>query len=96
MTTIELELDDAIVTLLKEQNQPLEASALELMVLELYRRGEISSGKAAELLGIRRIDFIRHASQLGIPFFNITTEELDAEVAELSQWRQSSSATPAP
>lgn len=96
MTTIELELDDAIVSLLEGQNQPLEASALELMVLELYRRGEISSGKAAELLRINRFEFIKHASQLGIPYFNITKEELDAEIAELSQWRQSSSVTPAP
>lgn len=95
MTTVELELDDAIVSVLHQQKQPLEASVLELIVLELYRRGEISSGKAAELLRVNRIDFIKNASQLGIPYFNITKEDLDAEVAELCQWRKSSSPTPA-
>lgn len=96
MTTIELKLDEAIVSLLRGRDQPLEASALELIVLELYRRGEISSGKAAELLRTNRFDFIKRASQLGIPYFNITKEELEAEVAELNQWRKSSSPTPVP
>jgi predicted HTH domain antitoxin len=52
-------------------------------VLELYRRGTISSGKAAELLGMERFDFIKHASRLGIPFFDMTDEEWAAEMDRL-------------
>jgi predicted HTH domain antitoxin len=54
-----------------------------MIVLELYRRGTISSGKAGELLGMPRIDFIKHASRLGIPFFDMTDDEWEAEKAAL-------------
>ena len=52
------------------------------MTLELYRRGMISSGKAAEILSMSRWSFIQHASRLGIPFFEMTGEERAEELAE--------------
>ena len=52
-----------------------------MIVLELYRRGTISSGKAAELLDMPRLDFIRHASHLGIPHIDMTPDEWEAEKA---------------
>jgi len=45
-----------------------------MIVLELYRRGLISSGKAAALLGLARLDFIQRASDLGIPYFRFTDD----------------------
>jgi len=49
-------------------------------VLELYRQREISSGKAAELLGMERTEFIRYAARRGIPFFDLDETELTEEV----------------
>lgn len=51
------------------------------MVLELYRRAVLSSGKAAELLNMERFEFVRYASRLGIAFFDMTEDEWEAEVA---------------
>ena len=64
-------------------DRPLEDNARESIVLELYRQGQISSGKAAELVGMPRIAFIQHASDLGIPFFDMTEEEWRAEVDQV-------------
>jgi predicted HTH domain antitoxin len=64
---------------LSKFQQPLEKAAREAVVLELYRRGIISSGKAAELLGMQRFDFVRYADKLGIPFFRMSKEEWEAE-----------------
>jgi predicted HTH domain antitoxin len=61
----------------------MEQAGREMIVLELYRRGTISSGTAAELLGMERLDFIKHASRLGIPFFDMTEDEWEAEKAAL-------------
>jgi len=77
-----LELDDELVGLLRQLNQPLPQAAREIIVLELYRRGLISSGKAAELLGMSRLELIQHASRLGIPYLRFTEEEWEAEVAQ--------------
>ena len=79
MNTINLELGEDLVVLLHQLNQPVQQAARELIVLELYRRGTISSGKAAELLGMSRWEFIHHASQLGIPYFAMTEDEWEAE-----------------
>ena len=59
--------------------------AREMIVFELYRRGLVSSGKAAELLRISRLEFIRRASDLGIPYFRFTEDEWEAEIAESKQ-----------
>lgn len=80
MATVQLELDDELVDVLREQEQPVERAARELMVLELYRRRAVSSDKAAHLLGMYRFDFIRYSGELGIPVLDMTREEWNAEL----------------
>jgi predicted HTH domain antitoxin len=79
MTSLTLQVEDELLALLHQSNQPAEQAARELIVLELYRRGTISSGKAAELLGLARWQFVHQASHLGIPFFDMTSDEWDSE-----------------
>jgi predicted HTH domain antitoxin len=75
MSTININLEEDVVALLRQSNQPVERAARELIVLELYRRGAISSGKAAQLLSMSRVEFIQHASRLGIPYYTMTEDE---------------------
>jgi predicted HTH domain antitoxin len=79
MSTVPVDLDDDLVALLRCLNQPVKDSVREFIVLEAYRRGSISSGKAAELLGMSRWQFVVHASHLGIPFFDLADDEWAAE-----------------
>ena len=83
MAGVQLDLDDDLVRALDLLERPVEQAARELIVLELYRQAVISSGKAAQLLSMDRFDFIRYASRLGIPFFEMTPEEWQAEVQRL-------------
>lgn len=83
MASVTIELEEQLVALLHQTNQPLPQAAREMIVLELYRRGSISSGKAAELLGLKRLEFIQHASHLGLPFFDMTPDEWAAEKAAI-------------
>jgi len=82
MPSTTLDLGEDLGGFLATLGQPVEQTAREMIVLELYRRGLVSSGKASELLGISRLDFIQRASALGIPYFRFTDEEWQAEVAE--------------
>lgn len=79
MSTVKLDLEDELVSLLQQLNLPVERAARELIVLELYRRGAVSSGKAAQLLDMSRAEFIRYASRQGIPYFTMTAEEWEKE-----------------
>jgi predicted HTH domain antitoxin len=72
MASVKIEIEEPLAAILHQTNQPVEQAGREMIVLELYRRRKISSGKAAELLGMQRIDFIQHASRLGIPYFALT------------------------
>ena len=63
-------------------DRPVQQSARELIILELYRQGRIAAGKAAELLGIDRAHFLQVASQTGAPYFEMTTREWNEEVSE--------------
>ena len=80
MGPVQVELDQDLVAVLEELHRPVKEAARELIVLELYRQGELSSGKAAQLLGFEREDFIRHASAQGIPYFQLQGEELRREL----------------
>ena len=80
MAPVQVELDPDVVALLEEIKRPVTQAARELIVLELYREGVVSSGKAAELMGLSREAFIRRAGALGIPYFQIGSEELRREL----------------
>jgi predicted HTH domain antitoxin len=82
MASTDLDLGEELGALLAKLGQPVEQAAREMIVLELYRRGVISSGKAAALLGRPRLDFIQRASELGIPYFRFTEDECRTEVSE--------------
>jgi len=89
MSTVKIDVREDLAALLDQTNQPLEKAAREMIVLELYRRGTLSSGKAAEMLEMPRLDFIRHASKLGIPHIDMTSDEWEAEKATLEAWPRS-------
>lgn len=76
---VTLQLDPDLVPLLEGCGRSAQESAREMIVLELYRRGTISSGRAAQALGVPRQSFIDLASRLGIPYFRLTEAELDQE-----------------
>ena len=85
MGAIPVELDQDLVALLEELQRPAKEAARELIVLELYRQGEVSSGRAAQLLGMDREEFIRYASKQGIPYFQLEGEELQRELDALKK-----------
>lgn len=80
MSTVTVELERELVNLFHHVHGRPEDKVKEYLVLELYRRREISSGKAAELLGMERAEFIRYASRLGIPFLDMDESELQEEI----------------
>ena len=77
---MQVTLDADLTGILDSFNRPGPDVARELIVLELYRQHRVSSGKAASLLGMDRVEFIRYSSGLGIPFFDMTEAEWQTEV----------------
>ena len=78
MSSVTIEIPESLAVLMKS---PIEKAAHEAIVLDLYRRAAISSGKAAKLLGMGRIEFIQTTGKMGIPSIHMSPEEFAIEVA---------------
>jgi len=67
--------------------------AKEAYVMVLLSAGEITSGKAASVLGTSRMEMIDRMNQLGISLFDndMDMESLSAEVAQASTAKQRAS-----
>lgn len=83
MSEVTCDLPPELMAVLRELGEPAPM-VKECVVIELYRRGLLSSGKAAELLGMHRVAFIHYSGRLGIPFFRMTSDEWEEE-ARLAQ-----------
>ncbi len=54
-----------------------------LIALELFQEETVSSGKAAQIAGLSKSEFIDELGKRDIPYFTRTPEELEAEVEEM-------------
>lgn len=82
-------VDEELAEILRSEAGSLEAAASEALVMELFRRGRVSIGKACELLRVSREAFARRAEALGIPYFLINRDDWAAELATIEAWRRS-------
>ncbi len=79
MTTVTVELPDALVELLGSA-ESLAVQARRALVLDLLRQGQVSQGKAARLLGLTRYDILDLMVQYEIPSGPLTAEELERDI----------------
>ena len=80
LKAISIELPEEIVELFGQRE--LEASHKKWTLLELVRAGKLSSGKASEILGMTRWEFMELMSAHDIPMANFPEEGLQRQVKE--------------
>lgn len=80
MKAISIELPDEVIQLYEKGE--LESSVKKWSVLELVRKGKLSSGKASEILGMTRWEFMELMSSGDIPMANFPPEELERQAKE--------------
>ena len=80
MKTITLEVPEEILSLLKENPQEFASDLKICAAVDMYRLGRLSSGKAAELAGISRINFFHELNEHKVPLYDVTEEELDRDI----------------
>ena len=82
-------VDDELAAILRAESSSLEAAAREALVVELFRRGRMSIGKACELLKVNRETFAKRLVDLGIPYFLIDKADWATERSTIEAWRPS-------
>ncbi len=68
MRTLEIDYPDDVLASITEK--ALHTLAREAMYVRLYQQGLLSSGRAAELLGITRWDFLDLLGEYGVSSFD--------------------------
>lgn len=73
MANVTVHLPDELVRLLQDGGD-VERRLLEAAVIELFRGGSISSGRAAEVLGVDRQTFLDVLYKKQVPFLVLPSE----------------------
>ena len=66
--TLEIEYPDDVLGSIDEEH--LKTLAREALYVRLYEQGLLSSGRAAQLLGITRWDFLDLLGRYGVSYFD--------------------------
>jgi predicted HTH domain antitoxin len=81
--SVQVSLTPELAALLQSEGSQLDARVRQALVIQLFQEGAISSGKAAELLGISKEAFRRLLRERDIPYFRYSVDDVlsDADAA---------------
>lgn len=85
---LEVTLSKDLYSRLGFSQREAEEAIKEFSVLGLYLEHKISAGKAADLLGIRKREFVRLMARKGIPYFDYSDRELENEFRAVDEWKK--------
>jgi predicted HTH domain antitoxin len=74
-----IKYSDDVLLSLKETKNDFEKEARYLLALKLYELGKISSGKAAKLAGLNRVNFLMRLSKYKVSPFQVDLDEIVKE-----------------
>ncbi|MBF0266435.1 MAG: UPF0175 family protein [Gammaproteobacteria bacterium] len=75
---ISLPVKENILLSLKETEQEFKSDILYMSALSYYKKGKLSIGKAAELAGYSRLDFIDKLRLDGEVIFDYSEQDLES------------------
>ena len=79
MKTLKIPYDESLLLLTGQNPDEFEEEARYLLALKLFDLHRISAGKAAELSGMTKPEFILKTSRLGVPVVDLDDDQLNAE-----------------
>ena len=77
-TTFQVRVPSPLLQYGLDQNE-IQRRLVEWLVLSLFTEGHVTSGKAARLLNITRVEFLALLRSRGIAYISFTPEELNEE-----------------
>jgi len=79
--SLSITYDDSVLLGVSLTREEFEREAPFLLAAKLFEMGRLSSGKAAELCGRGRVDFLLSLQRIGISMSNLGADDADDEVA---------------
>ena len=88
MQSVSITIPDTMVEYATVQNENEELMRNAMILFPYIQNDTISHGKAAQILGIHKMDLIALYSNLGLPYLDQTSDELESDVAVLKELRR--------
>jgi predicted HTH domain antitoxin len=89
VTQVTLEYPEGLELAVQTTPEEMGAQIRLMAALKMFELGKLSSGKAAELAGLSRIEFLEQCGRYRVSIFNYSAEELRDELqADLEAVRE--------
>lgn len=80
LTNVELRIPEQMKQYIQVKGTDKELLRNALLLYPSIKDYTISHGKAAEILGINKFDLIALYSSIGLPYFDLTEDEIEEEI----------------
>lgn len=79
MGVIHIDLPESVLLTTGQSQEDFVREAKFFVAVKLFELGRISSGRAAEICDLPRVEFLLLAGRSGVPVADLDAEELDRE-----------------
>ncbi len=83
--TLKITYPDDLPASMGKDSDEFEDELRFLVAAKLYELGRISSGRASEIAGINRVEFLERLGDYRVSVINYSSEELKQEIQESSR-----------
>ncbi len=83
MHPLTIEIPENVLLATGQSREEFIREAKTLLAAKLFELGRLSSGKAAQLCGVGRVDFLLMVSRMGIPVTDLDEDEMQREFTDV-------------
>jgi predicted HTH domain antitoxin len=83
MSSLTIEIPENVLLATGQSREEFIREAKLLLAAKLFELGRLSSGKAAQLCGVGRVDFLLTVSRLGIPVADLDEDDMQREFTDV-------------
>ncbi|MBM3889883.1 MAG: UPF0175 family protein [Verrucomicrobia bacterium] len=80
MSTITVNCPEEVLISLKKTPSDMAEEIRLAAAMKLFELGKLSSGRAAQLAGISRVEFLQATGRYKVPAFSLTEQELEEDL----------------
>lgn len=88
MVVVNMEMPEAMVTYAVTKDKESQLMRNAMILYPYIHDGVISHGKAAEILGVFKMDLITLYGKLGLPYIEMTDEEIEEELSTVNYLKE--------